>query len=74
MRYRSAKKTVFSAKEHAAARAKYQRAVPVEPVARRSEESVAEVGHAHDAGVIEPEVMGHMRLLAEVPPALPLSR
>jgi putative transposase len=73
--YRSANKTVFSAKYHFVWCPKYRREVLVGPVAERLKEIIAEVAGEVGAEVLEVEVMpDHVHLLVEVPPAVALSR
>jgi putative transposase len=73
--YRSANKTVFSAKYHFVWCPKYRRKVLLGPVAERLKEIIAEVAGEAGDEVIEVEVMpDHVQLLVEVPPAVALSR
>lgn len=75
MGYRSANKTVFSAKYHLVWRPKYRRQGLTGPVAVGLKEIVAEVVGGVGGEVIEMEVMpDHVHLLAEVRPAVSFSR
>lgn len=72
MAYRSANKTVYSAKYHWCP--KYRRRVLVGAVEDRLKELVGETAGDLGARVIELEVMPyHVHLLLEIPPAVPLS-
>lgn len=73
--YRSANKTVFSAKNHVIWCPKYRGRVLVGRVETRLKEIIGEVVGELGGGVIEVEVMAdHVHLLVEVPPAVPLSK
>ncbi len=73
--YRSSNKTVFSAKYHLIWCPKYRRRVLVGQVEGRLKEIIGQVVGEAGGTVIEVEVMpDHVHLLAEVPPAVPLSR
>ncbi|MCA1699763.1 MAG: IS200/IS605 family transposase [Actinobacteria bacterium] len=73
MRYRSANKTVFSAKYHVGFCPKYRRTALV-PTAARLKAVVSEVAEEVGAEVLEIEVLpDHGHLPVEVPPAVSLS-
>ena len=74
MVYRSANKTVYSAKYHIVWCPKYRRKVLVGGVDARLKEIVSAVMGEAGGEVIEVEVMpDHVHLLAEVPPSVGLS-
>jgi putative transposase len=75
MGYRSANKTVYSAKYHIIWCPKYRRRPLAGPVEARLKEIIAEVVAEAGGEVIEVEVMpDHVHLLVEVPPAVALPK
>ena len=73
--YRSTNKAVYSAKYHLIWCPRYRKPVLVGAVAARLAEVIAGVVAEAGGAVIEVEVMpGHVHLLAEVPPTVPLSK
>ena len=75
MAYRSANKTVYSAKYHLIWCPKYRRRVLAGAAEERLKEVLAEVAADVGAGIIEVEVMpDHVHVLVEIPPAVALSR
>ena len=73
--YRSTNKAVYSAKYHLIWCPRYRKPVLVGAVAARLAKIIAGVVAEAGGAVIEVEVMpGHVHLLAEVPPTVPLSK
>ena len=73
--YRSANKTVYSAKYHPIRCPKYRRRVRAGGVEERLKEILAQVAAQVGAEIIEAEAMpDHVHLLVEIPPPVALSR